>query len=224
VPLIQTFHRVLARVTEPQVLFTLVGVFLLTVIWATTLGVVKVKHSDAQHAAAVSSREILGTYEAQIVRSLREIDQTLNLVEYWHERDGGTRALSELRDKQLLPPDLIFVVSIADRRGNIVASTRPSTDQSVADQDYFRQQIDSNRFFIGMLPRAKNGEANLHFSRRLQVNGVFDGVVIVAVDAAYFVSGYEAPEPVQQTTGSKYQRGASLRWETGRRISRPRSL
>jgi hypothetical protein len=41
VPLAQTFRRVLAHVTEPQVLFTLVGVFLLTVIWATTLGVVR---------------------------------------------------------------------------------------------------------------------------------------------------------------------------------------
>jgi hypothetical protein len=89
VPLTQIFHRVLERATEPQVLVTLVGVFLLTVIWATTLGVIRVKHSDAQHAAAISTREILGTYEAQIVRSLREIDQTLNLVKYWHERDGA---------------------------------------------------------------------------------------------------------------------------------------
>jgi hypothetical protein len=184
VPLAQTFHRVLAHVTEPQVPFTLVGVFLLTVIWATTLGLVRVKHFDAQHAAAVSSREILGSYEAQIVRSLREIDQALNLVEYWHERDGAARTLSELKDRQLLPPDLLFVVSIADRRGNIVTSTRPSANQSVADQDYFRQQRDSNSFFIGTLPRAKTGDAKLHFSRKLEVNGVFDGVVIVAVDAA----------------------------------------
>lgn len=101
-PLAQTFHRVLVRVTEPQVLFTLVGVFLLTVIWATTLEVVRVKHSDAQHAAATSSREILSTYEAQIVRSLREIDHTLNLVKYWHERGGASRMLSADQFTQLL--------------------------------------------------------------------------------------------------------------------------
>jgi two-component system NtrC family sensor kinase len=74
----------------------------------------------------------------------------------------------------------------------IVTSTRPSTNQSVADQDYFRQQRDRNSFFIGKLPRAKTGEAKLHFIRRLEVNRVFDGVIILAVDAAYFVSGYEA--------------------------------
>jgi hypothetical protein len=48
VRLAQIFHRVLARATEPQVLFTLVGAFLLAVIWATTLEVARVKHSDAQ--------------------------------------------------------------------------------------------------------------------------------------------------------------------------------
>jgi diguanylate cyclase (GGDEF)-like protein len=192
VPLTQTFHRVLVRATEPRVLFTLVAVFLLTVIWATTLGVVRVKHSDAQHAAQVSSRAILGTYEAQIVRSLREIDQALNLVKYWHERDGSSRRLSELEDKELLPPDLLFIVSVADRRGMIVDSTRPFENQSVVNQDYFREQRDSNRFFIGKPSRENTGEQKLHFSHRLEVNGVFDGVVVVAVDAAYFVSGYEA--------------------------------
>jgi diguanylate cyclase (GGDEF)-like protein len=190
VPLAQAFHHVLVRVTEPQVLFTLVGMFLLTVIWATTLEVVRVRHSDGQHAAAESSREILSTYEAQIVRSLREIDQTLNLVKYWHERGGAM--LSDLEDKELLPPDLVFVVSVADRRGMIVDSTRPFQNQSVADRDYFRQQRDSNRFFIGKPSGENTGEAKLHFSHRLEVNGVFDGVVVVAVDAAYFVSGYEA--------------------------------
>lgn len=64
----------------------------------------KLKHSDAKHVAAVSSREPLGTYEAQVVRALREIDQTLKLVKFWRERDPGHRPLAELRDKGLLPP------------------------------------------------------------------------------------------------------------------------
>jgi hypothetical protein len=180
VPLTRTFHRVLAWGTEPRVLFTLIGMFLLTVIWATTLGVVRVKHSDAQRAAQVSSRAILGTYEAQIVRSLREINQALNLVKYWHERDAASHRLSELENKGLLPPGLLFVVRVADRRGVIVDSTRPLESRSIADQDYFREQRDSNRFFIGKPFRENTGEAKLYFSRRLEANGVFDGVVVVA--------------------------------------------
>jgi diguanylate cyclase (GGDEF)-like protein len=187
-----TLHRGLGRATEPQILFPLIAASLLAVIWGTTFSLVRVNQSVVAHAAAVSSRDLLGTYEAQVVRALREIDQALILVKFWAERDGSRRTLAELRDKGLLPPDLLFVVSIADRDGAIVDSTRPAGKQNVADQDYFRRQRDSDAFFIGQLPRGPTGEAKLHFSRRLNApNGAFDGVVIVAVNANYFVSDYE---------------------------------
>jgi diguanylate cyclase (GGDEF)-like protein len=148
--------------------------------------------SAGQHIAAVSARELLGTYEAQVVRALREIDQTLNLVKYWYQRSGRHPELAELAEQGLLPPDLLFVVSIADRNGAIVDSTRPFENLNVAAQDYFRHQRETDTYFIGQLPRGPTGEAKLSFSQRLTApDGAFDGVVIVAVDAPYFVSGYE---------------------------------
>ncbi len=188
-----TIRRILARAADPQVLFPIIAAFLLAIIWISTLGVVRVKHSAAEHAAAVSSRELLDTYEAQVVRALREIDWTLNLVKYWHERKDGRGGLLELKNEGLLPPDLLFVVSIADRNGVIVDSTQPSVGQNVSARDYFQKQRDGESFFIGQLPRGLTGDAKLQFSHRLESNGAFDGVVIVAVDAAYFVSVY-APE------------------------------
>jgi diguanylate cyclase (GGDEF)-like protein len=165
---------------------------LLAGIWTATLGLIRVKHADAEHVAALSSRELLSTYEAQVVRALREIDQTLNLVKYWHECDRARRALADLRDKGLLPPDLVFIVSIADRHGVIVDSTRVPQIQDVAAEDYFRGQIERETFIIGQPERDPAGDMNLHFSRRLNAaDGAFDGVVIVAVGAGYFVSGYD---------------------------------
>jgi diguanylate cyclase (GGDEF)-like protein len=193
VPFNDAFHRKLGWVTEPQILFPLIAVFLLTVIWGTTLSLLRVRHADAEHAAAVSSRELLGTYEAQVVRALHEIDQTLDLVKFWPDRPAGSHTLADLKDKGLLPPDLLFTVSIADVTGVLVESTRPTELKNVADQYTFRKQVDNDSFFIGQLPRGPTGEAKLQFSRRLNdSNGAFDGVVIVAVDAEYFVSGYEA--------------------------------
>src|ERR1700689_1669600 len=90
VPFKDAFQRRFGRATEPQILFPLIAVFLLTVIWGTTLSLLRVRHADAEHAAAVSSRELLGTYEAQVVRALREIDQTLNLVKFWPDRPAGS--------------------------------------------------------------------------------------------------------------------------------------
>ena len=191
-PWTNTLHRILGRLAEPQVLFPIIAALFLAVIWATTFGLTRIKHAAAEHAAAVLSRELLETYEAQVVRALREIDQTLNLVKYWHEHQTRGNGLAELASEGLLPPDLLFVVSIADREGAIVDSTRPLERGSVADRDYFRMQRERALFFIGTLPRGPTGDAKLTFSHRLNAaNGAFDGVVMVAVDAAYFVSGYE---------------------------------
>ena len=186
-------HRRLGRTTEPQILFPLIAVFLLTVMWGTTLSVLKVRHADAGHAAAVSSRELLDTYEAQVVRALGEIDLTLNLVKFWPERVAGGHTLADLKQKGLLPPDLLFTVSIADAKGVIQESTRAIRERSIDDQDVFRRQRAGDVFFIGQLPRGPTGDAQLQFSRRLNdSNGAFDGVVIVSIGADYFVSGYEA--------------------------------
>jgi diguanylate cyclase (GGDEF)-like protein len=183
-------RRRLGRVTEPQILFPLIAACVLMGIWGTTWSILRVRRADAEHAAALLSRELLGTYEAQVVRSLGEIDKALDLVKFWPERSRHT--LADLKDKGLLPPDLLFTVSIADAKGAMVESTRPTTVTSVAEEDAFRKQRDNEAFFVGQLPQGPAGDAKLQFSRRLSApNGVFDGVVIVAVDADFFVSGYE---------------------------------
>jgi diguanylate cyclase (GGDEF)-like protein len=189
----ESLHRRVGRIAEPHILFPLIAVLLLAATWGVTLGLIRFKHAEAEHDAAILSRELMGTYEAQVVRVLREIDQTLNLVKFWHERTGMRGTLAELAERGLLPPDLVFSVGIADRDGTIVESTRPLGTVSVADQDYFRKQRDSGSIVVGQLPRGATGEGRLPFTRKLSAaNGDFDGVVIVAVDAAFFVSGYDA--------------------------------
>ena len=192
-------HRRLARATEPQILFPLIAACLLAAIWGTTLSVLKVRQADAEHAAAASSRELLGTYEAEVVRALREIDQALKLVKFWPGRAASSHTISDLKAKGLLPPDLLFVVSIADAKGVIVESTGAMPVRSIAGQAAFREQRDGDVFFIGQLPRGPTGEAKLQFSRRLSgPSGQFDGVVLVEIEADYFVSGYEPARLGQQ--------------------------
>jgi diguanylate cyclase (GGDEF)-like protein len=187
-----SLHRKISRATEPQILFPFVAVVLLTVIWGTTLGVLKIRRADAEQGAAQLSRELLDTYEAQVVRALREIDQTLKLVRSWPDRQGRRPILATLKDRGLLPTNLFFVVSLADRDGSLFDSTSRSVKGNIADQDYFRQQRQRDVLYVGQLPPGPTGHATLQFSRRLTTaDGSFDGVVIVAVDADYFVSGYE---------------------------------
>ena len=136
--------RIWGRLTDPPILFSLIAVGLLAVVWSTTFAIIRANDAATAHAAAASTRELLGTYEAQVVRALSEIDHTLNLVNFWPHRASG-RTLADLKDKGLLPPDLLFVVSIADRSGAIVDSTRPTGRKDIYDQDYFRKQREGER-------------------------------------------------------------------------------
>jgi diguanylate cyclase (GGDEF)-like protein len=183
----------LSHATEPHILFPAAIILVLGMIWGTTLNLIRVEHGAAEHAALAESRELGETYEAQVVRALREIDQALKFVQYAYERSGKRSALLELKSKGLLPPDLVFVVAIADGDGDVVASTRPLPVANVVDQDYFQSQRVRDSFMAGRPwkdPRTL--EWKLTFSRRLAAaDGGFAGIVMITVEAQYFTSGYE---------------------------------
>ncbi|MGZ5066815.1 MAG: bifunctional diguanylate cyclase/phosphodiesterase [Usitatibacter sp.] len=188
-----TLRRGLSRLAEPYVLFPIIAVVLLGVVWGATLSLIGVERSTAERAAATTTRELADTYEAQVVRALREIDQTLKFVKYAHESRGGKLTLDDLKSKGLLLPDLLFVVLIADAKGDIVATSRNTGLTSVADREDFRalRAKDSVQVSRPMPTRVAN-EWRIHFSRRLNArDGSFAGAVIVSVPAAYFVSGYD---------------------------------
>jgi len=188
------FQGQLRRLAEPYVFFPLVAVVLLAIVWGTTADMIRVERAAAERAAISSDQELADTYEAQVVRALREIDYNLRLVKFAWERPGGRADLAELRDKGLLLPDLLFAVAVADADGRVVASTRPAGARSLAGTDYFvRAREAADAIAIGR-PRLDpaDHEWKLDFSRRLDArDGSFAGVVVISVAASYFVSGYE---------------------------------
>lgn len=193
------------KITEPYVLFPSLAVLLLGILWGTTWNLIRVERSAAEMAAASSAGELAETYEAQVVRALREIDQTLKVVKYAYEKGEEQQALTNLAARQLLLPDFLFVVSMTDKAGYVRASTG-ATDAAemsvanVANEDYFRFQLDEDGFAIGR-PRQdeSSGEWQLVFSRGLaDPDGEFAGIVMVSVGVDYFVSGYDIAKLGQQ--------------------------
>ncbi|MBE0612039.1 MAG: GGDEF domain-containing protein [Burkholderiales bacterium] len=127
------------------------------------------------------------------MRALREIDQTLKTVKAAYKVWGMQEVLPKLKSRDLLPPALVFVVSIADSSGDVLASTSSSRMSNVADKDLFQSQRETDAISIS---RARldpeTGVWVLTISRRLNMAGeTFSGIVMLSVDAAYFVSGYE---------------------------------
>jgi len=188
-------HRWLRRGLDTHFSLPLFALLLLVAIWVVTFHEVDVERVHAREAAADSLGELMGTYEAQVARSLDGIDQTLRVLKYAVERKGALGALPELGREGLLPPGVVFVVSIVDRNGVTVASNPRALSISVADQAYFKfhQERDSGATFVSQVTRdAANTEWHLHFTRRLDDEaGNFAGIVIVETDPAYFTSSYE---------------------------------
>src|SRR5476651_491718 len=118
------FRRVPELIREAYILFPLLAALLLLAIWSATLYLIKIEQTRAQRSAATTSLEISATYEAQMLRAVREIDQTLKLVKYTYEAEGERNPLPKLKERSLLPPALLFDVSVVNPDGEPVASTR----------------------------------------------------------------------------------------------------
>jgi diguanylate cyclase (GGDEF)-like protein len=180
----------LQRLAEPHILFPSLTILLLGLIWGGTLNLINIERTNAMAASAACVTGLVNTYEAQIVRAVREIDQTLKVVKYSSELRGASAALTELNSRGLLPPDLLFVVSVVNTEGQVVASTRQAQAASVMSG--FQRGLPGDALWVD-LPRkdTPSSEWTLQFGRALNdAHGTVTGAVVVKVDAAYFVSGY----------------------------------
>ena len=194
------FRRFFDQAKEAYILFPLLAALLLLAIWSATLYLIKVEHLRAQQSAATASLEMGATYEAQMLRAIHEIDQTLKLVKYTYETEGEPDPLRRLKERALLPPALVFDVSVVNPDGRLVASTRVNDRENIADPD--EQQTLRHGDSLSISPPWRNpvtGEWRLRFSRRLDAaDGTLSGIARVEVDAAYFVSSYDASKLGEQ--------------------------
>ena len=188
-------RRWLGRGLETHISLPLFALLLLVAIWMITGRFVRIERAAAQAAARDSVHELIDTYEAQLARNLGGIDQTLKVLKFAVELKGAAGALPNLIEKGLLPSGLVFVASIVDRNGMVVASNPPATPIDVSGQPYFdfhRNNDTDTPFVSQMLRDAANPEWHLHFTRRINDGaGRFAGIVIVETDPGYFTSGYE---------------------------------
>jgi diguanylate cyclase (GGDEF)-like protein len=182
------------RCAAPKVFFPAVAVLLLAIVWGTTANLIRVERANAEQALLASARELADTYEARVLRRLREIDHTLKVIKYAYQRvQHPSKLLADLQKRDLLPAELVFTLSIVDAAGNPVTSTRFLPVRNVSAQDYFKTLAIVDQLWVSPPFRdGITGEWLLNFSRRLtDSNGGFAGIVTLSVDCAYLVDVYE---------------------------------
>jgi diguanylate cyclase (GGDEF)-like protein/PAS domain S-box-containing protein len=190
--------RLLRRGLETHISLPLFALLLLAAMWTLTFHFIAAERASANQAALDAVHEMGDTYEAQLSRNLSNIDQSLKILKFAVQTNGAGGAMQSLASKGLLPSGLVFVVSVADRDGQIIASNPPAPHISVASEAYFefhrnnRTDTSAPVYVSRVLRDAANPEPHLHLTRRLDdARGRFAGVVIVEADPAYFTSGYE---------------------------------
>ena len=187
--------RWLALALETHISLPLFALCLLGAMWFGTLHVIEAERRAAAAAARDATHELLDTYEAQMARSLSNIDQTLRVLKYAVEQNGPAGALPALAAKGLLPPGLVFQVEITDSHGRVVASNPDVGPRDLAGASYFefhRHSRHDQAYVSQAITDPGAAEPHLHFTRRIDdAAGRFAGVAVVAVDPAYFTSSYE---------------------------------
>ncbi len=185
----------LALALDTHISLPLFALVLLVAVWIATFRFIGLERESALAAAREAAREHVDTYEAQMGRNLANIDQTLKVLKYAVEINGPAGALTALRQQALLPSSLVFVVSVADKNGTVVASNPPARPLDVSQERYFTFHRDqaSNRPFVSQtMSDGVKREPHVHFTRRLNdAAGAFAGIAIVEADPAYFTSAYE---------------------------------
>ena len=75
-------------------------------------GLARDENAAAERAAGAAARAAVDTYQSQMLRSLREIDQALRMLALASERMPPHAALADLRQRGLLPPEQLFPLEL----------------------------------------------------------------------------------------------------------------
>ena len=97
----RNIRAAISRWTDLAIVLPLLLFILLGIIWNGIFVLIQVERDNARNDAARISVEQLHTYEAQMVRVLREIDQSLKIVKHTYENGNHEDVLDTLNAQGL---------------------------------------------------------------------------------------------------------------------------
>jgi len=167
---------------------------LVGVVWLATLQRIAFERAEAIRNATGDLSKLAIAYEEHSLRTLKDVDQVLSIIQDEYERHGRDIDLQRLVRTGRFDPALILYIGIVDRSGKLVLGSSEVAPVNLSDREYFRAQAesDADRIFIGQpLVGRMTGKWAIQISRRLdRPDGSFDGIVYMAVDPSYFARFY----------------------------------
>lgn len=179
----QLAHKVIGANT----LFPVLALLVSGGLWLGTLMMARVDVQANRDAALALTRELTETYEAQVLRVLREIEQDFNIIQYAYEHQPADQVLSELSTRELLPPTLLFNIAVINAEGTPLSGSAPLASPLAPTA------LANHRDTTALVIEADAADSQLlQFRRSLfDLGGSFLGVAVIEADAAFFTSSYD---------------------------------
>lgn len=169
---------------------------LLLVIWLITYGMVSREYQETVREIEQNNDQLVRSYEEHVRSSLHAVEEQMMLIKEEYERAGVTPAIATII-RRAAPNPLILQILILNQAGEIVTSVMPGAPGATfSDRSYFRVHIaaDTHSTFISEPIVGRNTNKNaILLSRRINArDGGFAGVVVMAVESAYFSNYYQS--------------------------------
>jgi diguanylate cyclase (GGDEF)-like protein/PAS domain S-box-containing protein len=169
------------------------GLLLVVGVWAATWLQLQATQRALIGAETRTTENIAAEFDQYTQRAIKEADRMTRLVKHEFEQHNSIDVARLILEGLLVEGRDLVVLSIADADGNIIARNQPFKPFSIADREYFRLHAERD---TGLLDISKpvvgrtSGLTTVLFSRRLNRNGAFAGIVLVAVMPQYLMDFY----------------------------------
>ena len=200
-----SLRQTLQLFTKPAIfVWPLACIFVIALIVITTSLRLQAEYVMVTHAATEDAVFTAKSYARQVSLTLAQIDQVLQSLLYVEEISEqrfhleGKSANSPFRESQK------YVVSIFDEKGSLVSRSGLSGSEVASRSfeaanvrnrtDFMMHQRDASSSLLIFVPpmNISPTEAVISLSRRVNFrNGHFAGMISIAVDPQYLISGYE---------------------------------
>lgn len=140
--------------------------------------------------------------EQNVYRLVNELDRILLFVRQSRERSGYSANWSDLIDNKFTVHDQVVLISVVDRSGLLVTSTKdrePTSRVNLSDRPHFSYHVisDVDALYISKPVVGRvSGKKTIQFTRRIvDANGDFDGVVVASLDPSLLIQSLGSSIP-----------------------------